>query len=192
MRVAIALVDGAPLAPRSAVAALASLPAARCPVNAPSDRDLELLPREGALRESRSDQRQHPRDAAAGARLPRPRIPPPQSPQGHRDAPAPSHRMNTGSATDFGEEHIFETLNTRARAHATAATTHTMHLHPQPHRPASPGQIPQPPFGPAVDLAHRDPAAPAHVVRLRGGLPDRQRQRVGTFVEFPPRDPIAG
>jgi len=99
---------GAPLphqlAPRSPLAAAAGLPEARPNVDAPSGRHLELLPREGPLRESRSDQRQHPCDAASGPGLPGPRIPPPQSPEGHRQPPPPSNRMNTGPATDSGED----------------------------------------------------------------------------------------
>jgi hypothetical protein len=56
--------------------------------------------------------------------------------------------------------------------------------------PGSPGQIPQPPLRPAVDLADRDSAAPTDVVRLRGRVSDRQGQRA--FVGFPARDPIGG
>src|SRR5262249_51214968 len=84
--------------------AVAGLPKARRPVDAPSDRDPELLSREGSLRQSGSDQRQHPRDAQAGSRVSRSRVPAPQSPQGHRDAPSSSHRMNTGAGTVSGEE----------------------------------------------------------------------------------------
>src|SRR5262245_41886035 len=76
--------------------------------------------------------------------------------------------------------------------HPTTATAHAMHFHPQPHRPGSPGQIPEPPLGPAVNLAYRDPAASAHVLWRRGHRPNREGQRVGGFVGVPAVDPIAG
>src|SRR5712691_855131 len=57
--------------------------------------------------------------------------------------------------------------------HATAVTADTMPLHPQPHGPCPPGQVPDPPFRPAVDRSHRDPAPPTDVVWLPGRLPDR-------------------
>jgi hypothetical protein len=62
------------------------------------------LPREGPLREGRGHQRQHPCDAAPRPGLPGPRVPPPQGPEGNSFAPPPSDRMNTGPATDSGEE----------------------------------------------------------------------------------------
>jgi hypothetical protein len=51
--------EGIQLAPRPPLAAVAGLPEARPDVDAASGRYLELLPREGSLRESRSDQQQH-------------------------------------------------------------------------------------------------------------------------------------
>ena len=42
-----------------------------------------------------------------GPALPRSRVSPAQSPEGHCHAPSPSGRMNTGPATDFGEERLF-------------------------------------------------------------------------------------
>src|SRR5262249_1868332 len=92
------------LAPRAPVAAIAGVPKAGRAADAASVWHPELLPREGALREGRSDQHQHPGHAPARPRLPRSRVPPPQSPQAHPDAPSPSDRMTTGSATDFSEE----------------------------------------------------------------------------------------
>src|SRR5712691_941983 len=94
------------LAPGAPVATVAGLPEARPNVDAASGRYPELLPREGPLRESRSDQRQHPRDAAAGPGLPGSRVFPAQGLEGHRDAPSSSDRMNTGPATDSGEDRI--------------------------------------------------------------------------------------
>jgi len=59
-----------PLAARLAVAAAAGVPEAERAADPAPRRHLELLPREGPVREGRSDQRQHPGDAPPGPRLP--------------------------------------------------------------------------------------------------------------------------
>lgn len=46
----------------------------------------------------------HPCDAAPGPGLPGPRVPPPQGPEGDRLASPLSDRVNTGPATDSGED----------------------------------------------------------------------------------------
>jgi transposase len=66
-----------------------------------------LLPRQASLRESRGDQRQHPRDAPPGPRVSRSRVPAPQSSEGdRRAAPAAENRMNIEPITDSGVERI--------------------------------------------------------------------------------------